>query len=169
MDALARAGCDDATFAERDGVAYADFDRRRPTFAAAVGSAIRAVETSVPSLRVVRLEPDDLVAASTIAVRTKRSRESVRLLAGGVRGPGSFPAPVAWINGRTRVWRWAEVARWFSAALGEEVEGSPDAWFIASLNAVLDLRSNVRAVARGSDRDEIMRMLGTITPLRRTS
>jgi hypothetical protein len=58
-DALYEAGCDDALLGSVDGCAYADFTRDADTFANAVGTAIRAVE-SVSGLRVVRVEPGDL-------------------------------------------------------------------------------------------------------------
>lgn len=139
LDGLYEAGCDDATFGEREAVPYADFDRTARTFATAVGRAIRDVER-VPGVRVVRVEPDDLVSAAAIAQRTGRTRESVRLLSEGERGPGGFPAPVAWVNGRTRVWRWADVARWFHKALDEQIGGSPAPSLVAALNAALELR-----------------------------
>ena len=62
LDALFEAGCDDATFGQVDGVGYADFVREAATFGEAVRSAIGQVE-SVPGLRVVRIEPDDLVSS----------------------------------------------------------------------------------------------------------
>jgi hypothetical protein len=59
LDALFEAGCDDATFGQVDGVGYADFIREASSFAEAVRSAIEQVE-SIPGLRVVRVESDDL-------------------------------------------------------------------------------------------------------------
>jgi len=63
LDDLFDAGCEDATFGAVDGVHYADFDRTAPTFSQAVASALTAIE-SVDALRVIRVEPDDLVAAA---------------------------------------------------------------------------------------------------------
>ena len=60
LDALFEAGCDDATFGSVDHVGFADFIREAPSFGEAVRSAIEQVE-SVAALRVLRLEPDDLV------------------------------------------------------------------------------------------------------------
>ena len=79
LDALFEAGCDDATFGAIDALRYADFDRVARTPADAVASAIRAVE-SVPTLRVLRVEPGDLVTAAQIAARLKRPRASVQAL-----------------------------------------------------------------------------------------
>ena len=92
--ALFEAGCDDATFGVIDGVGYGEFLRAAPSFSEAVLSAVRQVE-SVPSLRVRPVEPDDIVTMAEIAERLDRTRESVRLLIAGRRGPGGFPPPVS--------------------------------------------------------------------------
>jgi len=51
LDELFEAGCDDATFGSVDGVNCAEFEREAVTLAAAIGSAIAAVE-SVPGVQV---------------------------------------------------------------------------------------------------------------------
>ena len=139
IDALFEAGCDDATFGTVDGAGYGDFVRAAPTFAAAVHSAIGSVE-SVPGLRVLRVEPDDLVTMNEIAERMGRSRESVRLLIAGRRGPGGFPAPASHLKVRSRLWRWSEVAGW-AESIGFTVP--PHAGpFVAAINAALALRAS---------------------------
>jgi hypothetical protein len=140
LDRLFEFGCDDATFGERDSVYIADFDREAPTFSEALTSAITAVESAVPGLRVVRVEPEELVTASEIATRTKRSRESIRQLFEGMRGEGDFPRPTAWLSDRTRLWHWSEVSRWFATRLHEEVDSAEDAELLGVANAVLTLR-----------------------------
>jgi predicted DNA-binding transcriptional regulator AlpA len=144
LDRLYEAGCDDATFGERDGVFIADFDREAASFSDALLSAIRDIEYAVPGLRVVRVEPEDLVTASEIAARTGRSRESVRLLFEGRRGAGEFPRPVAWLADRTRLWRWSEVCQWFNDCGQQSCDPrwSQDAsdW-ITITNSVLRLRT----------------------------
>lgn len=55
-DALYDAGCDDALLASSSGVQRAIFDREAPSFAAAVASAITAIESSIPGARVVAVE-----------------------------------------------------------------------------------------------------------------
>jgi len=117
IDLLHEAGCDDALFGQRDQIQYGGFDRDAKSLAEAVISAIRQVE-SVPGLCVLRVEPDELVSATVIAERTKRSRESVRLLVEGKRGPGGFPAPISWVDAKRRLWQWSDVARWFADELG---------------------------------------------------
>jgi predicted DNA-binding transcriptional regulator AlpA len=155
LDLLYEAGCDDAVFGSVDGVGFGEFVREGGSFDGAVISAIRQVE-SVPGLRVLRIEPDDLLSLSEIAERLGRSRESVRLLSAGLRGPGDFPAPVSHLRDRFRLWRWSDVAAWAGQVSLEERQR---ARFVAVLNAALEMRRTkdlpkaqrtiVRAVAAG--------------------
>lgn len=140
LDAWFEAGCDDATFGEVDGIGFADFTRASPSAPAAILSAIEQIESAVPTVRVIRVEPDDLVSASDIAARLGRSRESVRLLIAGERGPGGFPAPISHLKARGRLWRWAEVAGWARHALDAQLPDAETPIFIAALNDALDLR-----------------------------
>lgn len=146
IDDLFEAGCDDATFGEVDGIAYADFDREGATLGEAVVSAVRDVE-SVGGLRVRRVEPDDLVTISEIAQRLGRSRESVRLLVSGERGPGKFPAPVSHLRSRNRLWRWSDVVAYSGisglngVSVHEAKEEIQRANMVAALNAALELRA----------------------------
>lgn len=158
-DALFEAGCDDATFGEIDGCQYADFMRKARSFADAVGTAKRAIESSVPGARVIRIEPEDLVSAADIAERTGRSRESVRLLIAGSRGPGAFPQPVFHFKSRSRMWRWTDVARWFSAALGEEFPATKEADFLAAINGALEVRRMASRLERTKERQEVARVV----------
>jgi predicted DNA-binding transcriptional regulator AlpA len=144
LDALFEAGCDDATCGQVDGVGYADFVRDAPSFGEAVRSAIEQVE-SVPGLRVARVEPDDLVTMSEIADRLGRTRESVRLLISGERGPGGFPPPVSHLKARSRLWRWSEVASW--AKHHDESVDPGAASAIAAINAALTLRETAAELA----------------------
>jgi hypothetical protein len=141
LDVLAAAGCDDAAFIgpASDGTFTAEFDRAAPTFAGAVVSALDAVRSVFLDARLLRVLPDDLVTVAAIAARTGRSDESVRLLCQGRRGPGGFPAAAGWINEKTQIWRWTDVARWFGDTLGEPPAGAEHASFLAALNDALDL------------------------------
>jgi len=139
LDALFEAGCDDATFGMVDGAGYGDFIREAPSFGEAIRTAIENVE-SIGGLKVVRVEPDDLVTMAEIAERLERSRESVRLLIAGRRGPGGFPSPASHLRARSRWWRWSEVAAWADAnALPVDRESAS---LIAAINAILTLREN---------------------------
>jgi len=140
LDDLYDAGLDDAMIGEIDGVPYAEFDRDTPSFAEAVLSAVSDVE-EVPDVRVLRVEPDDLVTAAEIAERLGRTRESVRLLIAGKRGAGDFPAPTSHLRHRTRLWRWSDVIAWDSG------ERQPDAELVAAVNAALELRVHAPTIA----------------------
>jgi predicted DNA-binding transcriptional regulator AlpA len=152
LDALYEAGCDDATFGERGPIQYADFNRERATLTEAIITAIGDIEGAVDRARVVRIEPDEFVSLSAIAKRTGRSRESIRLLSEGLRGPGGFPAPERWVDARTTVWHWAEVAEWFEQRLGETVARSEDANVIAALNGLLEARRHIAQLPAGPKR-----------------
>ncbi|HUC36932.1 MAG TPA: hypothetical protein VMR97_07400 [Acidimicrobiales bacterium] len=137
--ALFEAGCDDATFGVIDGMGYGDFVREAASFSDAVLGAIRQVE-STNLLRVLRVEPDDIVTMADIADRLDRTRESVRLLIAGRRGPGGFPSPISHGVERGRLWRWSDVAMWLDQLEPDELEA---AHFIAAVNATLELRRHL--------------------------
>ena len=140
-DTIYDAGCDDALLLHRDGVPYLDFDREAESLMEAILEAIAEVHRAGPGIEVLRVEPDDLVTAADIANRTGRTKESIRLLVGGQRGPGGFPAPVRGIDQRTRLWRWAEVVPWLvrHGALANPSEALDEANAIAAVNAALQL------------------------------
>jgi len=146
-DAVFESGCGDAALSQRSGVLYLEFDRDAPSFRAALLSAIRDVQRT-PGTIVSRVEPDDLVTASEVAHRLGRSRESVRLLAEGSRGPGHFPLPVSGASGRrVRLWRWTEVSDWLHRV--EIAPGySADAYVVAAVNGALDLMRHADAPVR---------------------
>lgn len=159
IDALFEAGCDDATFGSVDGVCFGDFDREAETLQEAIASALAAVER-VPGLTVARVEPDDLVTMSEIAQRLGRTRESVRLLIAGERGPGMFPPPVSHLRTHNRLWRWNEVARWaLDAGIAGEGVSAEAASLIAAVNAELQMR-NVAPPARDAARAMLSALRG---------
>lgn len=87
---------------------------------AAAFALVDALHQAVPDAVAVRLD-QDLVAIPDIAERTERSRESVRLLVEGKRGPGAFPVPVGTVGDGIRVWPWASVVEWFRTAFGVDL------------------------------------------------
>jgi hypothetical protein len=142
----------------RDGSVYLDFDREAASFREAILSAIADVEKASIGARVVRVEPDELVTMAEIARRSGRSRESVRQLVSGLRGPGDFPPPVASLKQRSPIWRWTEVSHWLRESLATEdkpahrkagsaiAERDTGGW-VAAVNAVLDVRRHVPDVS----------------------
>ncbi|MGA2796264.1 MAG: hypothetical protein ABSE63_01665 [Thermoguttaceae bacterium] len=142
-DALFEAGCDDTLLGNRDGVTYLDFDRDANNLQEALQSAIRDVRKA--GFTAIRIEPDDLVNASEIARRVNRSRESVRQLVTGVRGPGGFPPPMSSVTKSSPLWRWTEVVKWFAdKRITKEiafVEAEAEA--IRKINAILEMSRSV--------------------------
>lgn len=119
-DALYESGCVDALIGKSNGVQYLDFDRQATSLEDAVASAMADVER-VPGMEVVRFVDSELVSMAEIAERTKRTRESVRLLVTGMRGPGGFPPPVNDPRRPHRLWRWSEIENWFAAGADAQV------------------------------------------------
>ena len=144
QDALFEAGCDDATFGVVDGVQFAEFDRKGGSYGQALSSAVVEIQRAIKGARVVQVL-DDLVTISDIAERLDRSRESIRLLIAGKRGPGDFPPPVSFLRTRNRLWRWTDVMRWFATRYEDEfggrlVDTHEDPRITAMLNALLQKR-----------------------------
>src|SRR5260370_14387370 len=160
LNALAEAGCEDATWGSSGGVHDLDFDREASFYLAAVLSAVEDVETAVAGVRVVRVLPDEYVTLAEIAQRTGRRRESMRLLSIGERGPGGFPPPAARGTERNKLWRWAEVASWFASALGEPAHLAPPSAQRAA-NALLDLRASTAELSR-AELSQVRQELGSL-------
>lgn len=156
IDKLFEAGCDDAAIGRIDGIQYVDFDREAVSLDEAVLSAVTDVER-VEGVSVVRAADAGLVSMTDIASRMGRTRESVRLLITGARGPGGFPAPVTDPRSRYRLWRWSDVTHWLTAQLGEA--GFPDDRFLTVLNASLEFRRHRDRLAPASQ-DELRALIG---------
>ncbi|MHB1928777.1 MAG: helix-turn-helix transcriptional regulator [Acidimicrobiales bacterium] len=118
------------------------YDVQAGTFADAALRAIKLIE-EVPGLRVVRVEPDQLVWASEIAERIGRTRQSIDQLVKAQRGPGGFPSPVSGTV-RNPLWRWAEVEAWFAAYENREIDTERSA-VIGAINGALEARRNLHA------------------------
>lgn len=143
IDALFEAGCDDATFGDADGLVTAVFAREATDLTAAVMSSIAAVEGVLGRGAVMRVEPDELVWAAEIASRLGRTRQSVRMLIDGKRGPGGFPKPAASVT-RNPLWRWSEVADWFERYERRPVADPARSAVIGAINGALEARRNLR-------------------------
>jgi hypothetical protein len=160
VERLYEAGFDDTSFGAVSGTEYAAFHRRAESFSAAVLIAIRQLEDALPRVRVIAVEGDELVTASEIARRTGRTRESVRLLVAGKRGPGGFPPPVPWVSAaQTRLFEWRDVAEWFARALGEDVGESEHSRFAAALNAALAIREHAALLTDPAERVAVAEIL----------
>lgn len=157
--ALFEAGCDDALVGRAGTLQYIDFDREARSLSDAVFTATESIERAVSGATVVHLEPDDLVSMTEIAERTERTRESIRLLISGERGPGGFPPAATHFKTRNRMWEWHAVAQWFTRSLNDErlAASAGDSNFIAAFNAGLRLRRANQALS-DDDRDRIERL-----------
>ena len=142
IDRLFEAGCDDATVGYSNGVQYVDFDREAEALDDAILSAVDDLET-LEGVEVIRIADAGLASLTDIATRVGRTRESVRLLVSGTRGPGKFPKPVTDPRSRYRLWRWSDVASWFNEYRGE-LPAIADEKLAAMYNAALEVRHGRR-------------------------
>ena len=138
INALFESGCDDGTVGCADAVQFVVFDRQADSLDQAVMSAVKDIER-IQGLEVVRVADAGLVSIADIASRTGRTRESVRLLISGARGPGSFPVPVTDPRSRYRLWHWLEVERWLTAYLHQETDFRNEQ-LLTAINASLEFR-----------------------------
>jgi hypothetical protein len=87
----------------------------------AVSTAIAVItklEAIDSSLSVVDVD-DDYVNISDMAVRVDRSRQGIRLLVEGLRGPGGFPRHRGVVGDGQKIWDWASVNEWFRKCMPE--------------------------------------------------
>ena len=147
-DALYGGRCDDALFCVSGGVYEVEFDREAPTFREAVLSAISDVNGAGIGSRVVRVVPDDLVNANTIAERSGKTRQAVRYWYLGERGEG-FPAPRA-IVGKSPVWSWVSVARWLHGRGELDADAVESAQVIARINREIEASAEQDAQQAGA-------------------
>jgi hypothetical protein len=131
-----------------------EFAREAQSWAEAIGSAIRDVE-SVPGLVVAGAGQEDLVSITDIARRARRSNEAVRLWTAGRRGAGGFPEPSWRSPSGERFWSWFEVSRWIRATLNLAVEAEAEE--IRWADEVLKARLAVVEAHRILDESEDMR------------
>ncbi|MBD8729341.1 hypothetical protein [Frigoribacterium sp. CFBP 13707] len=137
FDRLFDAGLDDTTPETRDGRGVLNVAREAASMSAAIVSVAR--DAASAGFRVVDVVDDDLVSLKTVAQRTGRSYESVRLLATGKRGPGGFPGPLS--GDGWALYSWALVSEWFAESYGAGAAPavSPDQRVLAA--AALMLRA----------------------------
>jgi hypothetical protein len=118
LDRLFEAGLDDATPSVVDTVQYLDVTREGGSYGQALSAALRQAGAAGATVRHV-LEVDEdgqprsgLVSLADIARRTGWTREYIRLLATGKRGPGDFPSPHR--DSSPALYAWADVVEWLT-------------------------------------------------------
>lgn len=125
-----------------------EFDRGASGLPGALTAAFGELSDALPDAIVLRVEGDDLATVADIARRSARSAEGVRLLVNGKRGPGGFPPAAGRLDARTKVWRWADVARWFDEALAEPLPAASDSTFLQAFNDALEIRRLSRRLGK---------------------
>ena len=123
-----------------DGTFLLEFDRRSTSLPRALEGALKELLEILPDVTVLRVDEYDLATMADIARRADRTPESIRLLVNGRRGPGGFPPAAGHLDGRTKVWRWADVAQWFEEILGEPLPDTSDSAFLQAFNDALEIR-----------------------------
>jgi predicted DNA-binding transcriptional regulator AlpA len=107
-----------------------------------VSTTIALIEHEMPDISVIRVL-DELVGISDVAKMSGRSRESIRLLAEGKRGPGTFPLPVGTVGDSIRVWRWSDIDEWLRETAGFDFPTRPlPSWAIEVVNGWLQERDH---------------------------
>ncbi len=123
-----------------DGSFLLEFDRRSTSLPRALATALGELLKVLPGAIVLRVEEDDLATMADIAKRAGRTPESIRLLVAGRRGPGGFPPAAGRLDARTKLWRWADVAKWFDDILGEPLADTSESAFLRAFNDALEIR-----------------------------
>jgi hypothetical protein len=117
---LVLVGLPEAVLLEAGGVTTVRATVRAPGPAAAVSQLVETVTKAVPAAVPLRVD-QDLVSVSDIAQRLGRTRESVRLLVDGKRGPGRFPPAIGAVGDGIRVWPWSVVLEWSDKVVGVDL------------------------------------------------
>jgi hypothetical protein len=146
QNALFEAGFDDSTPEVEADRTLLHVVREASTLTAALASAVLGLERA--GVAASGVGSNDLVDLPEIAGRVGRSRESIRLLAAGKRGPGGFPAA------RDGFYSWVAVREWF-ARYAPETVGSPGPGELAydRIIAAADHLVQARTLLRGHAED----------------
>ena len=133
QDELFDAGLDDGNVIIDGGRASVLVTRPASSVEAALVEVLAEIRSV--GLDGVGIDNEDLVDLATIARRTGRSHESIRLLSLGRRWPGGFPAAVA-----PGVYSWGQVRVWF-ADQGTELPADAEADSLAAADLMLRARA----------------------------
>lgn len=110
IDALAEAGCDDATVGiGQQGRIALDFTRDADSALEAIVSAVQAVKSAIPGVELVEASPD-LVGLTDVAELIGCTRQNIRKLM--VNNVATFPAAVH--EGSQSLWRLRQILTWLS-------------------------------------------------------
>lgn len=120
IDALAEAGCDDATVGvgQRGRIAL-DFTREAANAQDAIISAIEAVNAAIPGAGLVEASPD-FVGLTDVAELVGCTRQNIRKLM--VNNLATFPVAVH--EGSQAIWHLRPVLAWFSETQKRAIDRS---------------------------------------------
>ncbi len=143
LDALADAGCDDATAGiGQPGRLALDFARDAASALEAVVSAVRAVKAAIPGAELVEATPD-LVGLTDVAELFGCSRQNMRKLM--VTHPESFPP--AMHEGAQSLWHLRQVLAWFRDTQQRPVD--PALAEVAEVTMKLNIANATQRLGRG--------------------
>ncbi|MEA1927937.1 MAG: hypothetical protein U9N73_06995 [Candidatus Auribacterota bacterium] len=141
-DALYESGCDDALLYFKNRIAFLEFNRTAGSIKDAILTAIKDVENAGIGVKVARVTPGDIVTAAEIARRVKLTKEYIRLLTQGKRGPGDFPLPHSLIA-NTTLWSWAEISEWmYNHTRLKDKDIVTNAKFLKDINQAMEIREH---------------------------
>jgi len=171
IDALAKAGCEDALVGVgQNGRISLNFIREADSALEAISSAINDVQSAIPGANLVEATPD-FVGVTDMADLFQVSRQYIRQL---IRSRGtSFPEPVH--EGKPSLWHLTDVLLWFRENQAREIR--PEIYEVSRINMQLNvLKSCIKASANFQDGFQfkasapnaaLRRLLRTRTPTHR--
>jgi len=110
IDALAEAGCDDATVGiGQQGRIVLDFTREAATALEAIVSTVQAVKAAIPGAELVEASPD-FVGLTDVADLVGCTRQNIRKLM--INNLATFPLAVH--EGSQAIWNLRPMLAWFS-------------------------------------------------------
>ena len=120
IDALAQAGCDDATVGVgQQGRVALDFTREAANALEAIVSAVQAVKDAIPGAELVEASPD-FVGLTDVADLVGCSRQNIRKLM--ISNLATFPVAVH--EGSQTFWHLRPVLDWFSETQKRAIDRS---------------------------------------------
>lgn len=120
IDALAEAGCDDATVGiGQQGRIALGFTREAANALEAIVSAVQAVKGAIPGAELVEASPD-FVGLTDVADLVGCSRQNIRKLM--ISNLATFPAAVH--EGSQAFWHLRPILAWFSETQKREIDRS---------------------------------------------
>jgi len=111
FDVLFESGLSDSSpITTPDGRGYLLVTRESDSMANAIISTVADIRKA--GFEAIGIETEDLMTLAGLGRKLGRTRESMRLLASGKRGPGGFPQPLS--SGSSPLYSWAQVRTWMA-------------------------------------------------------